>query len=55
MGRDVTRGQLRSSSSSIADHCRISSERRSSFGRFEVPDVAFTDERVDVFDLLTGR
>src|ERR1700732_456667 len=39
----------------MADHCRISSEIRSSFGRFEVADIAFTDERVDVFNLLTGE
>ena len=49
MGRDVTRGHPRRSCSSMADHCRISSEIRSNFGQFEVVDFAFTDDRVGVF------
>lgn len=35
IGRELTWGQPRSSSSSIADHCFISSEMRSILGRLE--------------------
>jgi hypothetical protein len=49
----VTRGQLLTSCSSMPDHCRISSEIRSSFGHLEMADLALVGERLGVFSLLT--
>jgi hypothetical protein len=37
----------------MLDHCRISSEIRSSFGRLETVNLTLMDERLGVFSLLT--
>jgi hypothetical protein len=36
----------------MLDHCRISSEIRSSFGRLEIVDLALVGERFGVSSLL---
>jgi hypothetical protein len=37
----------------MPDHCRISSEIRSSFGRLEMANLDFLREHLGVFSLLT--
>ncbi len=52
MGRELTRGQVLSSCFSMADHSRISSEMRRSFGRWEKGGFGLLGERFGVFGLL---